>query len=75
MVQLNSTMNTEEINGVLEPLIRKIIREELERIVKKEQKFFILNSDMPLYDDLLEINKRKIEGKNEFYSHAEVWGE
>ncbi|MDM8518349.1 hypothetical protein QUF76_19310 [Desulfobacterales bacterium HSG16] len=75
MLQHNSALNVEKIADILEPLIRRIIREELERIMKAEQKIFFLNTDMPLYDDLLEIHDRKIEGRNEFYSHDEVWNE
>ena len=74
-MQHNSAFNIKKITNVLEPLIRRIIREELERIIKTEQKIFSLNSDMPLYDDLSEIHNRKIAGKNEFYSHDEVWSE
>ncbi|GBC61731.1 hypothetical protein DENIS_2693 [Desulfonema ishimotonii] len=74
-MQNNSTLNIEKLADALEPLIRKIIREELERIIRKEQKTFYLNPDMPLHDDLSEIHKRKIKGENKFYSHEEVWGE
>jgi hypothetical protein len=42
MMQHKSAMNTEEISGILEPLIRRIIREVLERMLQKEQKMFFL---------------------------------
>jgi hypothetical protein len=75
MIQHKSAINAEEISCILEPLIRRIIREELERMAQKEEKMFFLKQNTPLYDDLLEINSRKMEGKNKFYSHVEVWGE
>jgi hypothetical protein len=73
MMQHKSAINTEEISCILEPLIRRIIREEVERMLQKEHKMFFLKSDSSLYDDLVEISSRKMEGKNKFYSHAEVW--
>jgi hypothetical protein len=75
MIQHKSAINMEEISCILEPRLRRIIREELERIVQKEQKIFFLKPDSPLYDELLEISSRQMEEKNKFYSHAEVWGE
>jgi hypothetical protein len=75
MRQHKSAMNTEEISCILEPLIRRIIREELERMVQKEQKMFFLKSDSPLYDDLVEISSRTMEGKTNFIHMPDVWGE
>lgn len=56
----------------LEPLIRRVVREELERIVQKQTDIFYLKPDMPLYADMLEIKKCGKEGKIELYSHTEV---
>jgi|GEM_PF-2170927 len=42
----------EEISRILEPLIRRIIREELTRLVKAEPGTFYLDPDMPLYKDM-----------------------
>ena len=42
--------NMEELAKVLEPLIRRIIREELTRMVKKEPDMFSLDPEMPLYN-------------------------
>ena len=44
--------NMKEIEKTLEPLIRRIIREELTRIVKKEPDMFYLNSEIPLYKNM-----------------------
>ncbi len=60
-MQHKSAINAEEISCILEPLIRRIIREELERMLQKEQKTFFLKPDSPLYDDLVEISSRKME--------------
>lgn len=51
----------------LEPLIRRVVREELERIVQKRDDLFCLEPDMPLYDDMLEIKKRNREGETELF--------
>ncbi|MCP4373042.1 MAG: hypothetical protein GY797_33785 [Deltaproteobacteria bacterium] len=65
----------EEIAKTLEPLIRRIIREELTRIVKKEPYMFYLNPEMPLYKDMEDIKQRKTMGHIKLHSHKEVWGE
>ncbi len=67
--------NMEEIAKALEPLIRRIMREELTRIVKKEPDMFYLNPEMPLYKDLEDIKQRKAQGCIKLHSHEEVWGE
>ena len=65
----------EEISQILEPLIRRIIREELTRLVKAEPDTFYLNPDMPLYNDMEDIMQRKAKGSIKLHSHNEVWGE
>ena len=67
--------NMEELTKALEPLIRRIIREELTRIVKKEPELFYLDPEMPLYQDMEDIKQRKIKGRIKLHSHEEVWGE
>ena len=67
--------NMEELTKVLEPLIRRIIREELSRIVNKEPEIFYLGPEMPIYKDMEDINKRKAKGNIKLHSHKEVWGE
>lgn len=56
-------------------LIRRIIREELVRIVKKDPNMFYLDPEMPIYKDMEEIKQRKLQGNIELSSHDEVWGE
>ena len=70
-----SSANMEEIAKALEPLIRRVIREELARIIKKEPDMFFLDPDMPLYKDMEKIKNRKDQGKIKLHSHQEVWGE
>ncbi len=65
----------EEICQILEPLIRKIIREELSRLVKAEPGTFYLEPDMPLYKDMEDILQRKIKGHVKLHSHDELWDE
>lgn len=72
--QQNSA-SMEEIAKVLEPLIRRIIREELSRIAKKEHGIFHLDPKMPLYSDMKDIKQRHKSGRIKFFSHDEVWGE
>ncbi len=68
-------LSVNEIAKALEPLIRRVIREELKRIVKKEPDMFYLDPEMPLYKDMEEIKQRKAQGHIKLHSHEEVWGE
>lgn len=68
-------VDTENLTKILEPLIRRIIREELTRMVKKEPDMFYLDPEMPLYSDMEDILQRKTKGKTGLHSHEEVWGE
>ena len=68
-------MDTENLIKILEPLIRRIIREELTRIAKKEPGMFDLDPGMPLYSDMEDILQRKTKGKIKLHSHEEVWSE
>ena len=68
-------VRAEEISQILEPLIRRIIREELTRLIKAEPGTFYLNPDMPLYKDMEAILQQKAKGNIKLHSHDEVWGE
>lgn len=68
------TTSVEELASVLEPLMRRIVREELARLVTKKPGTFRLEPDSPLYEDMEDILRRKKQGKIELYSHEEVWG-
>lgn len=69
------TVNPDELARVLEPMIRRIVREELTRAVTQQAKMFRLKPNSPLYDDMREILRRKAAGKIRLYTYAEVWGE
>ncbi len=75
MPQPQTTINLEELAKTLEPLIRRVVREELTRIVKKEPDIFYLDPEMPLYKDMEEIRQRKEQGQIELQTHEEAWSE
>ena len=45
-------INIENLTKQLEPMIRRIIREELTNVVKDVPGLFYLNPEMPLYKDM-----------------------
>ncbi len=65
----------DELVRVLEPLVRRIVREELERVVERQPDLFILREDSPLYDDMLELAQMGREGKIELLSYEQVWNQ
>ena len=68
-------INTKELTGALESMIRRVIREELLNVLKKDADIFHLTPEMPLYDDMVEISQRKAKNQIKLHSHKEVWGE
>ncbi|XCN72836.1 MAG: hypothetical protein Q3M24_21540 [Candidatus Electrothrix aestuarii] len=72
-MQTKSIPAIEEFIRALEPVIRRVVREELSAIVEQRPEVFQLDADSPLYTDLAELKKRKDCGKLEFVSHEEVW--
>jgi hypothetical protein len=69
------TLCTDELQQVLEPLIRRIIREELFKVIQQTSNIFFLSPDMPLYKDMEEIAQRKASHDIELLPHDEVWNE
>jgi hypothetical protein len=69
------SVNEEQLQHVLEPLIRRVIREELSRVVQQEPGVFYLRPEMPLYEDMEDIAERKASQSIELFSHQEVWNE
>ena len=63
------------VHGFLEPLIRKVVREELAQIVIRRHDVFYLRADAPLREDLVDILNRKEQGETRLYSQLKVWGE
>ena len=68
-------INTKDLANTLEPMIRRVIREELLKVLKKNADVFQLTPDMPLYDDMEDISQRKAQDKIKLHSHEEVWGD
>ncbi len=66
-------LRTDELQQVLEPLIRRIIREELFKVIQQTSNIFFLSPDMPLYKDMEEIAQRKASHDIELLPHNEVW--
>ena len=69
------TMNIKDIQQVLEPLLRRIIREEVIKLSQELPQTFYLTPDMPMYVDMEDIAHRKAGGDIVLYSHEEVWNE
>ena len=70
-----TTISIPELTDLLEPLIRKVVREELAQVVARRPDTFYLKPGSPLRDDLVEILNRKQRGEIKLHSHAETWGE
>ena len=70
-----NTLNIDELITRIEPVIRRVIREEFKKLIKEEKEFFYLNPESPLYKDMEEIKQRKKQNQTKLYSHEEVWGE
>jgi len=69
----NRMVDSDELQQILEPLIRKIIREELLNIARQNTNVFCLSPNMNLYKDLQEISRRGKTDQIELFSHEEVW--
>ncbi len=64
---MNITISTDELSQILEPMIRKVIREELN--------ILILSPESQLYSDMQTLLQRKNTNDIQLKSHAEVWDE
>jgi hypothetical protein len=69
------TIDPKDLMDLLEPLIRRVVREELAQVALRRPDVFYLAPDSPLRDDLIDILNRKEHGAIRLYSHAEVWNE
>jgi len=67
------TFGVDELLNALEPLLRRVVREELTQIVKNNT--FSIEPNSPLYKDMEEIIQRKAQKSIQLFSHEEVWGE
>ena len=75
MSNQNLKMTTEELLKVLEPLVRRVVREELTEILQQFTKTVYLPQESPLYRDMQDILVRKASQELEFMTHEEVWRE
>ena len=73
--QESDTISINKLAVALEPAIRRVVREELTRLLKENAGIFNLTPDMPLYEDMEEISQRKARGQIKLHSHEEVWSE
>ena len=69
------TFSLDELVHALEPLIRRVVREELGRAIAQDTEALNLKPDSPLYEDMIEIARRKDRGAVTLHEHSEVWGE
>ena len=69
----SKSFDVKELAGTREPILRRIVREELLRVLKEERNVFHLRPDMPLYEDMEDISRRKCKGQIKLHSHEEVW--
>jgi hypothetical protein len=67
------TLSQDELQQVLEPLIRRVIREELARLVQQQPDVFVLHPEMSLYEDMEDIAQRNAAETIELFTHDEVW--
>jgi hypothetical protein len=75
MSNQNLKMTAEELLKVLEPLIRRVVREELTEILQQFTKTVYISQESPLYRDMQDILVRKASQELEFMTHEEVWRE
>lgn len=68
-------INTKKLADTLEPMIRRVVREELLRVLKEDRDIFQLTPEMPLYEDMEDISQRKAQEQIKLHSHEEVWSE
>ncbi len=71
----NGTINLDDLERILDPIIRRAVREELAQLISQRGEVLVLTPDSPLYEDMKEIMARQAQGQVKLYSHAEVWGE
>ena len=66
-------ISSEELSKLMEPIIRKVVREELNRMIEMRPDIFYLQPEMPIYDDMLDILERKSTNSIHLHSHKEAY--
>ena len=73
---LETTQSTlEELTELLEPIIRRVVREELEDFAVRKPDVFYLDPESPLYESLREIRQNAEQDELGFHSYEDVFGE
>ena len=58
----------------LEQVVRKVVRQELSRLVRKRKGESGIEIGSPIYEDLLDITRRKKQGRVKVYPRSRVFG-
>lgn len=58
----------------LERLVRKVVREELSRIVRRGKADTGIEIGSPVYEDLLDITRRRKQGRVKLLPRSKVFG-
>ena len=58
----------------LERVARKVVRQELSRIIRKGKSESGIEIRSPIYEDLLDIARRKKQGRVKLYPGSRVFG-
>lgn len=58
----------------LERIIRHAVRDEMEKLARKQPNIFYLEPETPLYEDLKAIMRAKKRGKVKIYTRQEAFG-
>ncbi len=59
----------------LERFIRQAVRDEMTRLLREQPKFFYLEPETPLYEDMKAIARMKKRGPAKPYSRQEAFGD
>ena len=59
----------------LERVVRKVVRQELFRIVRRKAGAGAIEKNSPIYKDLLEIGRRKKQGRLKLHPRSKVFGD
>lgn len=58
----------------LERVVRKVVRQELSRLVGKRKGESEIEIGSPVYEDLLDITRRKKQGRVKLYPRSKAFG-
>lgn len=71
--KMSINITVEELLKTLEPLVRRVVREELTEIMKPLSNVTYLTQESPLHQDMQDILTRKESKDLQFMTHEEVW--